>query len=54
MFGRSSRSDDPPLAVKIVVSGGLGVGKSTFIRAISEIDRPLETEKAVSITGSAK
>jgi signal recognition particle receptor subunit beta len=44
--GRSDRS--VPLAVKIVVSGGLGVGKSTFIRAISEIDRPLETEAPIT------
>ncbi|MET7453578.1 ATP/GTP-binding protein [Streptomyces sp. NPDC005574] len=44
--GRSGRI--VPLAVKIVVSGGLGVGKSTFIRAISEIDRPLETEAPIT------
>jgi len=34
MPGRSDRI--VPLAVKIVVSGGLGVGKSTFIGTISE------------------
>ncbi|MFJ1975125.1 GTP-binding protein [Streptomyces sp. NPDC087903] len=46
---RSGRSDRiVPLAVKIVVSGGLGVGKSTFIRAISEIGRPLETEAPIT------
>ncbi|MFR0356447.1 GTP-binding protein [Streptomyces sediminimaris] len=45
MPGRCDRT--APLAVKIVVSGGLGVGKSTFIRAISEIE-PLDTEAAIT------
>ncbi|MFF5187005.1 ATP/GTP-binding protein [Streptomyces sp. NPDC000345] len=45
MSGRSDRI--VPLAVKIVVSGGLGVGKSAFIGAVSEIE-PLGTEAAIT------
>jgi uncharacterized protein len=44
VFGRYDRpAPPPPVAVKIVISGGFGVGKTTFIGAISEIE-PLETE----------
>lgn len=37
----------PPMPVKIVVSGGFGVGKTTFIGSLSEIE-PLTTEAAMT------
>jgi hypothetical protein len=36
-----------PSAIKIVISGGFGVGKTTFIGSISEIE-PLTTEAAMT------
>ncbi|MBN1172364.1 MAG: ATP/GTP-binding protein [Micromonosporaceae bacterium] len=46
MSGRYS-NPAPPTAVKIVVSGGFGVGKTTFVGAISEIE-PLATEASMT------
>jgi len=53
-FAASEQTDDRhvlPVALKVLVAGGFGVGKTTLVGAVSEI-RPLSTEEMLSAAGT--
>ncbi|WP_431924054.1 GTP-binding protein [Micromonospora wenchangensis] len=47
---RDPSADRLPLALKILIAGGFGAGKTTLVSALSEV-RPLQTEEVLTDAG---
>ena len=50
--GGGQRRKRRPMSAKVVISGGFGVGKTSFVTAISEI-KPVRTEAAMTDRGES-
>ncbi|RKN18084.1 ATP/GTP-binding protein [Micromonospora musae] len=50
-FDRTGAGTRVPLALKILIAGGFGAGKTTLVSALSEV-RPLQTEEILTGAGA--